>query len=53
MPAWKYIWYNVNTLGHDSMWDDFLIYLFTLETIIYLLKSKIRQINKIEQIKRD
>ena len=37
MPAWKSIWYNVNTLRHDSMWDDFLIYLFTLETIIYLL----------------
>ena len=33
----KSIRYNVNTFPHDSMWDDFLIYQFTLETIIYLL----------------
>ena len=37
MPAWKSIRYNVNTFHHDSMWDDFLIYLYTLETIIYVL----------------
>ena len=37
MPAWKSIRNNVNTFRHDSMWDDFLIYLFTLEAIIYLL----------------
>ena len=37
MPARKSIRYNVNTFRQDSMWDDFLIYLFTLKTIIYLL----------------
>ena len=36
MQAWNSIRYN-STFQHDSMWDDFLIYLFTLETIIYLL----------------
>ena len=45
MPAWKFNRYNVNTCWHDSMWDDFLIYLFTLETIIYLLTRVWSQIS--------